>query len=226
MKTVLLLALTIAVAPTLRAQAKPETTVVNVPLHRTPNGTVVTGPNGKPLVPVPQRPDTGYTMKDPPNLIAKEAFSVPRGADGRCEWMQMSTTRRPKPITESAYAGEKHESTCKGVMFFVSIPKEYQTGGDSLKPGPDRSVSASFASHIWEGPDTLSGRGRELRDIVNLVLPHVPANAKVNEVAIHDERRAGVKAFLTPTSGIGYTLEKRNGRWVLLPGQTAFGPPR
>ena len=212
-KVALLFALTIT-ASSLLAQIKPDTAAVKIIRGQAPNASSV--------MQATQRVDTGYTMKDPPNLLGKEAFSVPRGPDGRCEWMKMSTIRRPKPITESAYPGEKHESTCKGVMFFVSIPKEYQIGGDSLKPGPNRSVSAAFASHIWEGPDTLSGRGRELRDIVNLVLPHVPANAKVQDVTIHDELRAGVKAFITPTSGIAYSLEKRNGRWVLLPGQTPF----
>jgi len=159
--------------------------------------------------------DDDYLMSPSEYTVEMEAFTVPRGANGRCDWDQAHVRRKQKPIEESGMQGERHERTCQGVMYFYAIPRDYQVGGAGLKAGPGRTVSIGFPPSIWEGPDTLTGRGREVRDIVNLVLPRLPANARVNQVSIEDEKTAYVEVS-TPLRTV-YQLEKQTGKWILSP---------
>ena len=161
--------------------------------------------------------DDDYVLQPSEYTVAMEAFTVPRAANGRCDWDRAETRRKQKQIEESSTQGERHERTCQGVMYFYAIPKDYQVGGKALEPGPGRSVSAAFPPSIWEGPDTLTGRGRELRDIVNLVTPRLPASARIDQVSIEDEKTAYVRVFTSNASATVYQLDKKAGKWVLSP---------
>lgn len=167
-------------------------------------------PYGKPR-------DDDYLMPPSEYTVEMEAFTVQRMANGRCDWDRAQTRRKQKPNEESSILGERHQSTCQGVMYFYAIPREYQIGGAGLKPGPGRNISVAFPPSIWEGPDTLTGRGREVRDIVNLVLPHLPATARVDQVSIADEKTASVRVITGGTSGTLYQLDKKDGKWVFSP---------
>jgi hypothetical protein len=161
--------------------------------------------------------DDDYLMSPSEYTVEMEAFTVPRAATGRCDWDKAQTRRTQKPIEESSTHGERHERTCQGVMYFYAIPKQYQVGGPGLRPGPGRSVSVWFPPSVWEGPDTLTGRGREVRDMVNLVLPHLPGKARVNQVSIENETTAYVRVVTQDALGTMYRLDKKDGRWVLSP---------
>ena len=165
---------------------------------------------------VPSR-DDDYLMEPSEYTVEMEAFTVPRAANGRCDWNKAQTRRKQKQIEESSIQGERHERTCQGVMYFYAIPRDHQIGGKALEPGPGRSVSAAFPPHIWEGPDTLTGRGRELRDIVNLLLPRLPAKARVDQVSIEDEKTAYVRVLTSDASATVYQLDKKDEKWVLSP---------
>lgn len=205
-------------------------------MHRTETRLEGLGAQGAPNDRVPSQPtkpygipgrNDDYVAQASENVVEMEAFSVPRGANGRCDWDKARTKRKQHPIAESSYQGERHERTCNGVMYFYPIPTEYQIGGDSTKPGPGRSVSIAFPPSLWEGPDTLKGRGREARDVVNLVLPRLRPGAKVAGLTIEDETRARVRRLTSPAAGIEYSLDKKNGRWVLSPTERVFNvqPP-
>ena len=158
-----------------------------------------------------------YLIAPSEYTVEMEAFTVPRGANGRCDWDKARTRRKQKQTEESGLHGERHERTCQGVMYFYAIPKDHQVGGKALEPGPGRSVSTAFPPSIWEGPDTLTGRGRALRDIVNLVTPRLPASARINQVSIEDEKTAYVRVFSSNASTTVYQLDKKDGKWVLSP---------
>ena len=161
--------------------------------------------------------DDDYLIEPSEYTVEMEAFSVPRAANGRCDWDKAETRRKQKQIQESALHGERHERTCQGVMYFYAIPRDYQVGGAALQPGPGRSVSTAFPPSIWEGPDTLTGRGRELRNIVNLVLPRLSAQARVDQVSMEDEKTAFVRAITSSAQATVYQLDKKDGKWVLSP---------
>jgi hypothetical protein len=74
-----------------------------------------------------------------------------------------------------------------------------------------------FPPHVWEGPDTLTGRGRDLRNIVNLVLARLPAKARADQVTIEDEKVAFVRVLTSDASVTVHRLDKKDGKWALSP---------
>lgn len=167
--------------------------------------------------------DADYRMPTPPNLLAEEEVSATRGADGHCDWSTIRIRRKQDSRTEGAYFGEKHESTCKGVIFHVRIPKEYQVGGAGSQPMPGMWVDTTvmLSPSVWSGPDTITGRGRETRDIVNAVQRELVTQARIDAVTIRGNT-AWVRTFSANSNarGVVYRLQKKSGAWAVSPEPT------
>ena len=86
--------------------------------------------------------------------------------------------------------------------------------------GSNRMV---FAPHIWEGPDTLRGRGRELRNIVNLIQPALPRGARVEQMQISDDTVGA--AIVNSQPKTTYNFRRRQDSWVVV-GKPVVWPPQ
>lgn len=75
------------------------------------------------------------------------------------------------------------------------------------------SATTVFES-VWAGPDTLTGRGRQARDVVNALRPKLARMDSVYAVTFPNDSTASVET-MRPNGRAGYTLHKKQGKWVV-----------
>lgn len=142
-----------------------------------------------------------------------DTFTVARQPDGRCDWR--NTPFRPGIPGSSSYVGEVRTKDCWGVVYNVNFPPQ-----DAI--ATRTSVSIVLGSDVWEGPDTLSGRGRQARDIANAASAMAPRGARLEQMSITDDSLAEV-VVVNPgsrTERYWYSFNRVGSRWV------ASGKPR
>jgi hypothetical protein len=142
-----------------------------------------------------------------------DTFTVARRPDGNCDWSK--TPVRPGKPGSASYLGEARTTECWGVVYNVTFPLPDTT---RMKT----SVSIMIGPDVWEGPDTLTGRGRQARDIANAASAVVPRGARLEQMSITDDILANVVAVHPGSSPerYWYAFRKRGTEWAF------FGKPR
>ena len=138
-----------------------------------------------------------------PYFRSKETFTVPRLADGSCDLRHIPITPQPKGY--STLGGPFDVKTCTGVHYHMQFPPT-----PDLKADTTTAVSPS----VWSGPDTLIGRGRQSRDVVNALRLRISPRESISTVTFRNDSTASVETKL-PNGGATYTLHKKQGRWVV-----------
>jgi hypothetical protein len=142
-----------------------------------------------------------------------DTFTVARRPNGNCDWGR--TPFRQGKKGSSSFLGEARTTKCWGVVYNVTMPPPDTTGMKT-------SVSIMIGADVWEGRDTLAGRGRQARDIANAANAVVPAGARLEQMSITDDSLANV-AVAYPGSAperYWYFFRKRGSEWVV------SSPPR
>jgi hypothetical protein len=136
-----------------------------------------------------------------------DTFTVARRPDGNCDWSR--TPVRPGPRGSTSYMGEVLTKDCWGVVYNVTFPPRDTTGMRT-------STSTSISPHVWEGPDTLSGRGRQTRDVANVAITVIPRGARIAMMTITGDSLATVVVSPpgSPTGPQQYLFRKQGARWV------------
>ena len=161
---------------------------------------VAGGEDGRPAV---------YDYERSPYFRSKETITVPRLADGSCDSRGISITPQPKGYT--TLGGSFDVKTCTGVIYHMEFPPTR----DDFGVGTLTVVTATAVGPgVWSGPDTLTGRGRQARDVVNALLPRLAAIDSVHMVTFVNDSTASVETRRSSRS-VTYTLNKKQGRWVV-----------
>jgi hypothetical protein len=157
--------------------------------------------------------DTDYVLPYQSNFTGREAFTAPRGKDGRCNWSVVRPKRRLVPNAENAFIGEKHERTCDGVFYFTFIPPEYRVGGPGQKPEPGvKSDTTTVVASDEQRMPTPEG----LRAARAAVLKRF---TKPETISISNSRVKGDSAWLTvrhAAASTTYTVVKRGAAWEVV----------
>jgi hypothetical protein len=150
--------------------------------------------------------DHKYPVPGNGALNFADTFTVARREDGNCDWGKTPVRQGTKG--SASLLGEVRTTECWGVVYNVTLPPP-----DTARM--KRSESIVIGPDVWEGPDTLTGRGRQARDIANAAGSVVPIGSRLEQMSITDDSLANVVAVRPGAERYWYFFRKRGSEWVV-----------